>query len=422
MPGLTSTPSPLDDALGNASALKLTKAAVGNIPAILQASSITANISTIAVTSNVATVVMSAPHGFTGTQTGNVIGTVGNAFDGYQTFTVTGASSFTFPITVGDQVATSQPGATAKVIQQTAILQVDSGGDTRGPLSVDLQAQRLSADQVASGDYSAILNGQDNKASGDWSVVPGGQGNTTSGDYSQACGQGNTASGKWSVALGVFNTASDDFSVAIGANNTASAPYAVAMGNENTASGNSAFAEGFTTKAIGTAAHAEGQNCEARGDASHAQGSYAVARSNSQHAESSVSWNVPGDTQFTRSVLSAQTTDDTQTELGFGGDSGSVMVLPDSSTWGYKVTILARKDDGTSAKFVRSGVITRTGATTALLGVQATDVPDVPVATNTWSITVTADNTAHSLSVKVTGASSSNINWIAVVECVELIL
>jgi hypothetical protein len=116
------------------------------------------------------------------------------------------------------------------------------GGNTRGLHAVDLQSYRLSATQVASGDYSVIAGGQNNTASGNVSVVGGGEWNTASGSHSVVGGGWmNTASGYRSVVGGGYgNTASGLYNSFVGGGygNTASGWYSVVGGgDENTASG-----------------------------------------------------------------------------------------------------------------------------------------------------------------------------------------
>jgi hypothetical protein len=78
------------------------------------------------------------------------------------------------------------------------------GGAGRGIISVDLQMQRFSSTQVASGTASFIGGGVGNTASGINSVVAGGNTNTASATQSTVSGgNGNTASGIYSTAGGL---------------------------------------------------------------------------------------------------------------------------------------------------------------------------------------------------------------------------
>ena len=114
------------------------------------------------------------------------------------------------------------------------------GGNQRGLHAVDLQSERLTATQVASGDYSVIGGGEGNTASGDHATVGGGWYNTASG-YSATVGggMGNQAI-SWfaTVGGGLGNYASSYATVGGGVGNTASGDYSVVPGGSgNTANG-----------------------------------------------------------------------------------------------------------------------------------------------------------------------------------------
>ena len=64
-----------------------------------------------------------------------------------------------------------------------------TGGNARGLGAVDLQATRTDATQVASGERSVVLGGENNTASGVRAVVPGGEANSAAGAYSFAAGR-----------------------------------------------------------------------------------------------------------------------------------------------------------------------------------------------------------------------------------------
>ena len=82
------------------------------------------------------------------------------------------------------------------------------GGNQRGNYTVDLQASRAAATQVATGLQSTIGGGVNNTATGAQSTVAGGSTNTASGTASSVLGgQGNAASGVYSIGLGNSSSA-----------------------------------------------------------------------------------------------------------------------------------------------------------------------------------------------------------------------
>ena len=111
------------------------------------------------------------------------------------------------------------------------------GGNLRGDSSIDLQFSRTALDQVASGQYSAILGGEQNKVTGQYAIVVSGVGNSATGNYSLSTGLSNVSSGTSSVTIGTSNTASGQGSAAIGYANVASGLASLAIGKTNIANG-----------------------------------------------------------------------------------------------------------------------------------------------------------------------------------------
>lgn len=197
------------------------------------------------------------------------------------------------------------------------------GGNARGTNVVDLQTERVSADQVAAArnsvivggtqnrisavaDYSGILGGNGNVITGQNAVISGGSGNgagsnfsTVSGGQSNSAltgthatvvgGQSNVSSGTNSVSGGNANTASGNSSVAMGNGNIASGQDSVAMGNGSTSSAPYSTSFGYNARATGAhsfaavyAALASGEQAVAFSNGSIASGisSFSINQSN----------------------------------------------------------------------------------------------------------------------------------------------
>lgn len=106
----------------------------------------------------------------------------------------------------------------------------DLGGNARGANSINIQASRSSATEVASGG-SAVTIGNSSIASMENSTAIG-TGSTASGDYgSTASGYNATASGDGSTANGTGSTASGNYSTSSGSYSTAAGNYSTAAGN-----------------------------------------------------------------------------------------------------------------------------------------------------------------------------------------------
>jgi len=192
---------------------------------------------------------------------------------------------------------------------------------------------------------------------------------TVGGNNSVAIGQGQTASGQDSIVVG-------------GANNTASATYSFAQGNR------------------------------------------AVASSYGQASQASGRFTADGDAQTSVLVLRTQTINTaTVTEMFLDGVGGTQrMVLPNDTTWGFRILVAARETgaDNFSAIYSFVGGIDRnaSAASTAIVGtVSKTVVAEDDV---DWDCNVNADTTNGSLRIQVTGEVGDDINWVARVERVEV--
>jgi len=279
-----------------------------------------------------------------------------------------------------DAVSTSSPNATVPVVSLTAtnaatnvdatirpkgtgalLAQVpdgtSTGGDKRGTNAVDFQTSRASSSAVASGIRSVIGGGYNNTASGDGSSVLGGYSNIASGAYSTANGYQNTASGQSSWAPG---------------------------GEEATSRG-------------------------IRGVGVWASGKFSTK----------------GDAQHGQYLARAATTDATQTEATLDGASGSStnrIILPNSHAFTFRGRLIARSSTGDVAVWTIDGVVKRgSGAgTVALVGTPTATQTFADAGATGWTITIDADTTNGSLRIRVTGAASTTIHWVADLETVEV--
>jgi hypothetical protein len=258
-------------------------------------------------------------------------------------------------------------------------------GNARGIGSVDLQQTRSAATQVASSNASVLAGGRDNTVSGDfYGTVSGGFTNTASNTGATVSGgSGNVASGEKSTIGGGSTNLSS------GQNST------VCGGNRNQASGN------YST-VIG--------------------GRYGVADRYGMVANASFSLGLfqqAGFSQAVSFVLGGFTTNNTPTNLFLDGGSAR-LTIPTGKILACTVNVSGIKTDGSQgAHYIRKVMIKNVGGTTALVGAVSTvgtDVEDVAG----WDVTITADNTNDALDIKVTGAASTTIRWVAVVQGLEI--
>lgn len=131
-----------------------------------------------------------------------------------------------------------------------------------------------------------------------------------------------------------------------------------------------------------------------------------------------------GDAQAVVYVLRRQTTDATQSVLTTNGSAESAsntMVMPNDTSWGFRVTIAARRADvdGESASYEFKGAIKRdtNAASTAIVGSVTKNI--YAESTTAWDAAVDAETTNGSLRVQVTGEASKTIRWVAHVEIIQ---
>ena len=112
-------------------------------------------------------------------------------------------------------------------------------------------------------------------------------------------------------------------------------------------------------------------------------------------------------------VLTVTTTDSTQTTIG------SISVASGVST-SFELVGIGREDaTGDTLRARIEGAIERTGATTALVGANATVETDTAGAT-LWSIVAEANDGTDALDIKVTGEAAHTIDWKVITKTVEV--
>ena len=226
----------------------------------------------------------------------------------------------------------------------------------------------------ASGNSRALANGESSIAIG--SSV------TATGVGSVSIGSGGTyTNGNNSYALGFSCGTSIDYAVAIGYGNTANQYYSLALGNSS------------TVNTIGKTAFGS------PGSASNAQ------------------WGILSLFAATTSNAATVLTSDSLTAA-----TNNQLIVPSSTAISFLILVVARQQaaGGTSsAAWQVTGLIRREAlaSTTTLVG-----TPTVTAISNTpaWTLAVAADTTRGALTVRGTGATSTNINWLATVYSSEM--
>lgn len=184
------------------------------------------------------------------------------------------------------------------------------GGNARGTYSVDFQMDRNNANQVASGNYSAIVSGVNSRVSGNLGFSGAGASSVISGNNSAVIvGTSNTVSGtSSSIVSGQSNTisANDSFLGGGNLNNVTGIYSAIGGGQSNTSSGQWGFiGSGNANVSSGNySAISGGQNNTASGPYTGISGGLrTVAYMHGQIAHASGRFSIDGDAQGSETIL-----------------------------------------------------------------------------------------------------------------------
>ena len=225
-----------------------------------------------------------------------------------------------------------------------------TGGNVRGTNSVDLQTTRSAATQVANGNNSVIIGGNNNTASGTNAVVLGGTSNTASATGSLVAGEQSTANSTYGLAFGNYATSR----AIVGYKGFApAAPIASAVGVNQ---------QGFLSVGVQTT------------DATPT-----ILRSNTSAAASTNQLYVPLNGIVTFQILVA---------CGITGASNA-------KAWKFEG---AAKKGSTEATTTFVGALTKT-----VIGADA--------GASTWDVAVTANTTTGAITITATGQAGTTIRW-----------
>ncbi len=135
---------------------------------------------------------------------------------------------------------------------------------------------------------------------------------------------------------------------------------------------------------------------------------------------SSGNFTIVGDCVAHELVLYGISTSASPINLLFGGLTK--LVLSDNSSWGYDITVVGTRTDGTidNGTWRFSGNIHRAvGAATTTITLNPYDIV-VSMSDPNWTAVVTANTITGSLDITVSGVASSNIRWAAFVKTIEI--
>jgi hypothetical protein len=175
-------------------------------------------------------------------------------------------------------------------------------------------------------------------------------------------------------------------------------------------------ANGVNSIALGDGAQTAATDSLAIGSQSLSRVEGSVMQANGRFAST-------GDAQAGRYLLRTHTINAIPTEFFINGTAGGTrLVLPDDSTWTFKVTITAHRTDlpNGHAGYTSVGVIFRSSGanTTSIQGsIQKTVLAE---SNPSWDINISADSVNGALKITATGEAGKTIRWVALVETVEV--
>jgi len=328
------------------------------------------------------------------------------------------------------------------------------GGNKRGQYATDLQKSRQGSSQVAGGNYSVVLGGNNNAALSAYSFCGGGDANSASSAlYATVCGGNNNSSQGFASFLGAGQSCSaySNYSFVGGGQTnqaTTNTHATVCGGSTNTASGQQSFVGGGNTNAATQAATVVcgGQDNSASSTYAFIGGGIGNIANGSRSFVSGGSYGttrlidgyhvfpacaapiatLQGRTQSGLLLLARQTTDATATVLTSNTSAASTtnqVILPNNSAYSFSGEVIAGVTGaGNTAAWNFKGAIKRgaNAASTAVVGTVVLDRIAYDTGATAWTVAVTADTTNGGIKVEVAGAAATTIRWVCKINTTEM--
>jgi hypothetical protein len=204
--------------------------------------------------------------------------------------------------------------------------------------------------------------------------------------------------------------------------NTTGVQTALQLYKENPSSPNALTATGTNAVAIGNGASATQTN-------SMAVGSGSTTEWVTEHALGGSYYSTAGDSKLSFSVATCQTTNATATEIGFNTSSGapsSYVVPAINSSYYFEVIVTAHRTDVAGTRFCEKLEFLfdkgASSSTAVIVGAPLSTIiaRDLAAITSGWAVAISADATNGRPAIKVTGAASQTIRWVAQIRAVKV--
>ena len=320
-------------------------------------------------------------------------------------------------IAIGGVIGSTNDTATIVIGQNSSALAgwtVDNavviGGSARGSKAVVIGASALDSSNTANASGGGVAIGYNTQGAANYGIAIGSTANAgLNGTYNTS----NIAIGYGATA---FRTGTFAGSNAIAIGTSANAAASAAATSSGVAIGSSATALGNSI--------AIGPNAYAQYDGGLALGYNALTDFDGQMVVSTGSFAARGDMAVGSFPMWTYTTGATATEMGVGAGTATTVPtnfiqLLNHSSYMFVVQLVAQTQGGTADSAIWNitfGIQRKANALgTAIIGsVTGAGAPLQNTAgASSWSVGVTADTTNGRPAIKVTGAASTNISWVA---------
>jgi hypothetical protein len=280
-----------------------------------------------------------------------------------------------------------------------------AGGNARGTNAVDLQTKRSGATQVASAVSSTVGGGTNNRSDEQEATVGGGYNNANSGLRATIPGGADitiTSAGSYAFASGNSITVSALAASGVGSGHTVSGAYGHAVGSGHTVSGEGGTAQGVT--------------CVSNAAYSFAAG-YKAHTFSVIGARAFASGNIAsdGDSQEVFYTIRGTTVNSTPTPIGTTTSSinysNQVRIPNTAGTVAFfgQLTAFAAAT-GDCARWQIDGLARMYAGTPSIIGSTVTQIYSTAGAV-LWNVGISADVSAISVAIAVTGAAATPVRW-----------
>jgi hypothetical protein len=274
---------------------------------------------------------------------------------------------------------------------------------------------------------STVSGGFQNVASGNFSSVAGGRCNTASGVYSVVGGGAcNSACAYSTVVGGINNRACNNVwgysTVVGGVNNVASGSGTfIGGGDGNVASNDSAMIVGGNDHISSGRFSSVNGGCSNTASASYSSiigGLRGLANKYGEVAHSSGSFDANrGTAQHSLTTFFGTTNDAIPTKIFLDGSSAN-FIVENNTSYGFLLKVIGvTTSTGLTNVYYFKGFIKNVGGTTSL---SSTLIKEEIEESVSMDVALTANDTTNSLDITVTGVASTDIRWVAVLDCVKV--